>query len=175
MWYTQQRFGPCRPALTGNRSLTVFLTEKGAIPTYAIITVHLEGNQELHEKQVQQIRSVLKNLPEPFTGHVVLCGDFNSECRAGGPLAEAINAQRWVDLAEAPTGPTWAEPGLALRLDHLLHSPGLEVQAVLDTLEDRVLRIGLPDAECPSARLPIAAALRAKAPAMRAISVGPSG
>uniref|UniRef100_A0A7S1N643 Endonuclease/exonuclease/phosphatase domain-containing protein n=1 Tax=Eutreptiella gymnastica TaxID=73025 RepID=A0A7S1N643_9EUGL len=176
VWYKQERFEPTRPALTGNRSLTVFLTEKGAIPTtgtppsYAIITVHLEGNQELHEKQVLQIQSVLKKLPAPFGGHVVLCGDFNSECQAGGPLAQAIRAQRWVELAEAPTGPSWAEPGLALRLDHVLHSPGLDVQAVLDMWEDRFSQIGLPNAECPSDHLPIAAVLRVKPLAVPAIS-----
>jgi endonuclease/exonuclease/phosphatase family metal-dependent hydrolase len=149
-----------RPTITASRALTCFLEDKNS-PTneFAIVTVHLEGNPEMSDKQVDQMRSALKKLPKDVS-HVILCGDFNTECLPESPLATLLATHGPVALQRAPTGATWADPTTALRLDHLLYSDGLELLAVLDGMTPDLRASGLPTAECPSDHLPIGAVLR---------------
>uniref|UniRef100_A0A7S4LMD2 Endonuclease/exonuclease/phosphatase domain-containing protein n=1 Tax=Eutreptiella gymnastica TaxID=73025 RepID=A0A7S4LMD2_9EUGL len=161
--YREQRF-QLDDEITGNRSLSIFLSETNAEDpqTYAVMTCHLEGNQEYTEKQRMQFLSLVKKVPPSFRGHVIVCGDFNNECLPGSSLMECIETQKFVKLQEVPTGPSWAEPGSALRLDHVLHSDRLEPCAVYDKMHDEVLQTGLPNATCPSDHLPVGAVFSIK-------------
>eukprot|EP00667_Euglena_gracilis_P015515 EG_transcript_16143 len=152
--FQHQKLSSCREYVTGSRSLVCFLRQ-GPNPadSYAVANVHLEGNPELADKQVAQLRAALSKVPREFP-NVILCGDFNAECAAGSPLATYIAAGTPVPMAEAPTGITWAEPGRGLRLDHLLYSATLDVDALLDRASAEVIEKGLPSPSCPSDHLP---------------------
>jgi len=156
----------CQASKSGAGSgLTVFLRRKGepANLEVAVANVHLIGDPAKGEEHTKALSSVVNNFGR--REHRLICGDFNGECQPGSSVAEWAAAEGFWD---APTGTSWAEPGKALRLDHVLHSPGLKVQAVSGSISDAEVASGLPCATCPSDHSPVAVlfsgAVRGKCP-----------
>lgn len=119
----------------------------------AVGNIHLVGDPEKFEAHVKALSSLRKNMGNKFPLRVI-CGDFNGEI---GPESEV---SKWVaqeGLIEAPTGSSWAAPGDAQRLDHVLHAPSLRVLAASGPLAPEEVASGLPCASCPSDHAPVAA------------------
>eukprot|EP00928_Gymnodinium_smaydae_P015483 TRINITY_DN1572_c0_g1_i1.p1 TRINITY_DN1572_c0_g1~~TRINITY_DN1572_c0_g1_i1.p1 ORF type:complete len:496 (+),score=123.44 TRINITY_DN1572_c0_g1_i1:237-1724(+) len=166
-FFKSARFEECAAAKhsAGVSALTLFLrcrdvpTSKigafaGADFDVAVTNVRAGGERRRPEDPLKVLNTLKKTLAKQ--DNRVLCGDFNCEIEPGGEVA------RWLDREgfwEVPTGTSWAEPGQALRLDHIFHSPGLQVLAASAALSEEEVASGLPCASCPSDHAPVAALL----------------
>lgn len=159
--YRKELFEECVPSKHGSGSgTTVFLRRRagsGEGPPFevAVANVHLVGDPSKSDAHVTALDSVWRNFAG-WPGPRVICGDFNGECEVGGEVA------RWIaehGLEEAPTGTSWASPGHAMRLDHVVYSVDLKPLGATGDLSPDEVRLGLPCASCPSDHAPAAAVL----------------
>lgn len=155
--YRTSRFEEFAAAKHGSGSgLAVFLAARDADSTFevAVGNTHLVGDPSKAAEHRKALDGLMKNLGP--RGHTVICGDFNGECQEGSPVAEWISENH---LDDVPTGTSWAEPGSALRLDHILHGRGLSALAASGPLSAVEVASGLPCASCPSDHAPVMALL----------------
>jgi mRNA deadenylase 3'-5' endonuclease subunit Ccr4 len=156
-FYRTERFEEMAPSKYGSTSgLAVFLRcrdAEGESPPLelAVGNVHLVGDPCKAGEHVKTLTSLKKNLGKQ--DHRVICGDFNNECTPDGAVTKWAAEEGFRD---APTGPSWAEPGRALRLDHILHTASLRALAVSDPLSPEEVATGLPCESCPSDHSPVA-------------------
>jgi len=120
----------------------------------AVGNLHLTSEPSKSAEHVKFLASQLKNMGSH--GHHVICGDFNGACDPDSEVGRWIGSNYMWDV---PTGTSWAEPGNAMRLDHILISSGLKAVAASGPLSPAEVESGLPCATCPSDHAPIRAVL----------------
>lgn len=160
-FYRSAELEECQAPKSGSGSgLAVFLRRRpdgatsGPALEVTVGNIHLVGNPEKSEEHVTALSSCLKNFGK--REHRVICGDFNGELEPGSSVAEWAAEE---GLRHAPTGTSWAEPEKAMRLDHVLHSFGLHLQAASGPLLTEEVASGLPCVTCPSDHAPVAVLL----------------
>eukprot|EP00004_Rigifila_ramosa_P012244 TRINITY_DN2641_c0_g3_i1.p1 TRINITY_DN2641_c0_g3~~TRINITY_DN2641_c0_g3_i1.p1 ORF type:complete len:325 (-),score=44.24 TRINITY_DN2641_c0_g3_i1:7-981(-) len=143
----------------------VFLRDRTAAPAEgeaAVIAVgntHLVGDPAKADAHLQQLNGLLRSMgkcPHRLRARVI-CGDFNSECPPGSAVATWLATQ---ELCDMQLGPTWAEPGRGLQLDHIAHSSELVPMVAYRGLDSTDIETGLPNARIPSDHLAIGVAFR---------------
>mmetsp|Transcript_15838 Transcript_15838/g.30997 ORF Transcript_15838/g.30997 Transcript_15838/m.30997 type:complete len:381 (-) Transcript_15838:52-1194(-) len=168
--YRQTKFKAAAPHKSTSRSLTVYLqlitttitTTGSNTPEIAISCCHLEGNPNKQAEQLKQLQSAVQNLCARNSLYRLVCGDFNTEAKAGSimhqylhslslqpppssspspppdappaaPAPSPATAVLGSPLTELATGLSWATPEDAMRLDHILYSSSsLQATGVLD-------------------------------------------
>lgn len=124
----------------------------------AVGNTHLVGDPAKFDLHLNQLNGLMKSISSKPTYRPIICGDFNHDCPKGSPVGNWIAEHGFVD--DDFNGPTWAEPGTAARLDHILYRPS-EFGAVADLdvaprLSAADMASGLPNEDHPSDHIPVA-------------------
>ena len=131
--YRHERFALERSAHGSGSGSVLFLTDRSSQARVTVCNTHLVGDPAKADSQLVQLNGLLKNMNTKRgsggsagsagtcgacpVARRVICGDFNGECEAGSAVHAWMAREAF---REAATPASWAEPGSAQRLDHVL-------------------------------------------------------
>lgn len=115
----------------------------------SVMNVHLDSKQ--HDQRAAQLTKSLQKMSMARSTYQVVCGDFNSNLALDTHLSDLLAEH---SLFRTPTKGFTHSLGAAL--DHLCSTEHLAPRRVLQAASRQDLQ-GLPNKECPSDHLPVAA------------------
>lgn len=115
----------------------------------SVMNVHLDSKQQ--DQRAAQLTKSLQKMSMARSTYQVVCGDFNSNLALDTHLSDLLAEH---GLFRTPTKGCTHSLGSAL--DHLCSTQHLAPRRVLQPASQRQLQ-GLPNKECPSDHLPVAA------------------